>query len=186
LSLVDLDKVRTDHELEIERLRDDASAHHLRPKVTTRLVRDLTMETSFSQFGATFDLVGVLAAAHGGPPEGPSPLRYFLAGIAFCVTGWWAKGSAVLGHELDSLELDVQSYVDARGEHGFPGIETHPKWIALEARISSDASPSDILALIDWGNDRCPLVGFARLAVPVYERIIHQGTTIRDTVPPGL
>jgi hypothetical protein len=40
--------------------------------------------------------------------------------------------------------------------------------------------------MIDWGDARCPLGVLVRLAIPIYERVIHNGSTIRDTLPPGL
>ena len=37
-------------------------------------------------------------------------MRYFLSGIAFCQQGWYAKGSAIVGCDLESLELDVRIF----------------------------------------------------------------------------
>jgi hypothetical protein len=40
--------------------------------------------------------------------------------------------------------------------------------------------------MIDWGDERCPLGVLVRRAIPIYERVVHNGTLIRDTVPADL
>ncbi len=185
-ALIDRTTLRTSYEELAARLRDDASGSIVRPYVETRLVRDVTVESSFTQYDRPFSFTADEALHRGGHEDGPSPMRYFLSGIAFCQQGWYAKGAALVGCELQSLELDVRTYMDMRGEHGFEGVPPNPQWLLFDIRVASDASADDILAMVDWGDARCPLGVLARKAVPVYERVALNGTTIRDTTPADL
>jgi uncharacterized OsmC-like protein len=146
-------------------------------------VKDVTVESTFVQYDRPFSFFSDEAAHRGGHEQGPSPMRYFLSGIAFCQQGWYAKGSAIVGCDLESLELDVRTLMDMRGEHGFDEVPPYPQWLILEARVDSPSSREAVLAMIDWGDARCPLGCLVRRAVPVYGRIVHNGVVIRDTVP---
>jgi uncharacterized OsmC-like protein len=185
-SLIDRPVLRESYEELADRLRGDATGSIVRPYVNTRLVRDVTVESSFVQYDRPFTFTADEAHHRGGHEDGPSPMRYFLSGIAFCQQGWYAKGAALVGVELGSLELDVRTYMDMRGEHGFEGVPPNPQWLLFEIRATSDAPAEDVLAMIDWGDARCPLGVLARKAVPVYERVTLNGETIRDTTPDDL
>ena len=186
MSLVDRDKLRRNYEGLVDKLRGDQSAGFVRPAVSTRLVRDVTVESRFAQYGRDFTFYGDEAADRGGHEQGPSPMRYFLSGIAFCQQGWYAKGSAVVAIELESLELEVRTYMDLRGEHGFEDVPANPQWLVFDVRVASSAPSERVLEVVDWGDSRCPLGVLVRSALPVYERVTHNGRTIRDTLPDGL
>lgn len=183
MGLVDGHKLRTNYEGLVQRLEADPDAGVVRPYVSTRLVRDVTVQCSFEQYGQSFGFTGDEAVSRGGQEKGPSPMRYFLTGIAFCMQGWWAKGSAIVGCELESLELDVHTYMDMRGEHGLADVPPHPQWLLFDVRVGSPDPPERVLSMIDWGNARCPLGSFGRKAVPIYDRIAHNGKVVRETVP---
>jgi uncharacterized OsmC-like protein len=155
----------------------------MRPTVHARLVRDVSVESVFVQYDRTFTFNGDEALDRAGHETGPSPMRYFLSGIAFCLAGWYAKGSAVLDVPIDGLELDLRTLLDMRGEHGFAGHPANPQYLVVEASVRSDAPVARILEVIDWGGARCPLSVLVRAAIPVYERVILGGAVIRDTVP---
>jgi len=185
-TLIDRPVLRESYEELADRLRGDASGSIVRPYVRTRLVRDVTVESTFEQYDRPFTFVADEAQHRGGHEEGPSPMRYFLSGIAFCQQGWYAKGAALVGVELESLELDIRTYMDMRGEHGFEGVPPNPQWLLFDVRATTDGAPDQVLEMLDWGDTRCPLGVLVRKAVPVYERVTHNGTIIRDTRPPDL
>jgi uncharacterized OsmC-like protein len=185
-TLIDQPVLRRSYEELADRLRTDATGSIVRPYVQTRLVRDVTVESSFTQYDRPFTFTADEALHRGGHEDGPSPMRYFLSGIAFCQQGWYAKGSAISGCEIESLELDVRTYMDMRGEHGFEGIPPNPQWLLFEIRVASACAAEGILEMIDWGDARCPLGVLARRAIPVYERVTLNGAIIRDTTPADL
>jgi uncharacterized OsmC-like protein len=186
MPLVDRDMLRTNYEQLVSTLSADEAAGIVRPSVTTRLLGDVTVESTFIQYDRPFRFLSDEAARRGGREEGPSPMRYFLSGVAFCLQGWYAKGSALEDCELEALELELRAYMDMRGEHAFADVPPHPQWIVAEARVTSPSPADRVLAMIDWGNARCPLGSLVRKAIPVYGRVVHNGAVIRDEVPAGL
>jgi uncharacterized OsmC-like protein len=186
MGLVDVDKLRANYEGLARDLAVDPASGLVRPAVTARLVSDVTVESTFVQYDRDFRFVSDEATSRGGQEMGPSPMRYFLSGLAFCLVGWYAKGSAVSGCQVDGLELDLRTLLDMRGEHAVGGLAPHPTWLIAEARVSSPSTQEAVLAMIDWGDARCPLASLVRTAVPIHGRVIHNGAVIRNDVPTGL
>lgn len=184
-TIIDRAGLRRGYEELADRLRREPANTIVRPYVQTKVVRDVTVESSFVQYDRPFTFLSDEARHRGGHEEGPSPMRFFLSGIAFCQQGWYAKGAAIGDCEIESLELDVRAFMDLRGEHGFEGVPPNPQWLMFEIRVSSPAAPEAIMEMVDWGDARCPLGVLVRRAVPVYERITLNGVVIRDTSPDG-
>jgi uncharacterized OsmC-like protein len=183
---IDRATLRQNHEQTIQQLADDPAFGLMRPTVTARVDRDVSVVSTFEQYGRPFTFHSDEAASRGGQETGPSPMRYFLSGIAFCLLGWWVKGSAASDIELMSLEVRIDTLLDMRGEHGFADVPKNPQWLILGITVTSEAADDQVLAAIDWGDERCPLGVLVRRAIPVHERVTHNGNVIRDTVPPDV
>lgn len=180
MALIDRPKLRANHEQVVERLAADPTFGLMRPTVSARLVRDVSVESSFVQYDRPFTFLGDEAADRAGHETGPSPMRYFLSGVAFCMLGWWAKGSAMLEVELGSIEVKLQTLLDMRGEHGFEDVPANPQWLDLEIEVTSDAPAEKVLEVIDWGIARCPLSVLVGRAIPIRDRVVLGGDVIRD------
>lgn len=185
MALIDREALRANHDRVAARLAAEPAFGLMRPAVHARLVRDVSVESVFVQYDRTFTFYGDEALDRAGHETGPSPMRYFLSGIAFCLAGWYAKGSAVLDVPIESLELDLRTLLDMRGEHGLAGHPPNPQYLVVEAAIESGAPADRVLEVVDWGGARCPLSVLVRTAIPVHERIVVGGAVIRDTVPFG-
>ena len=183
MSLVDHETLKGNYETVAKNLANDSNAGLMRPSVSTRLIENVSVESTFEQYGKTYTFYGDEAKSRGGYERGPSPMRYFLNGIAFCLQGWCAKGSAIAEVDIDSMEIDITSFLDMRGEHGFEEVPANPQWLILDIRVGSPSPSEQVLEMVDWGISRCPLSVFVKKAVPVYERVSHNGKAIRDTVP---
>lgn len=183
---VDGEKLQRNLDETVRRLGVDAQDGLVRAKVTASLVQDVSLESRFVQYGQSFAFKCDEAVERGGRGEAPSPLRYFLSGIAFCQGVWYAKGAAVVRCLLESLEIDVETFLDMRGEHRMGDVPAYPQWILLEARVGSPSAPDLVLAMVDEADARCPLWNLVARAVPVFERIVHNGTLLRDTAPPAV
>jgi uncharacterized OsmC-like protein len=183
---VDLEKLRSNVEETAELLRTDDAAGHVRPRVTTRLVENVNARSEFIQYDREFAFECDESEGRAGTGSAPSPLRYFLSGLAFCQQVWYAKGAALVGCEIEDLEIDVLTYMDMRGEHLIDGIAPNPQWIVIEAAVSTPGSVDQVLRLVDEANARCPVYNLVVMAVPIYERILHNGVVVRNTVPEGL
>ena len=183
---VDIEKLRDNVESTAELLSSDASAGHVRPLVRTRLVENVNARSEFIQYDKEFAFECDESEGRAGTGSAPSPLRYFLSGLAFCQQVWYAKGAALVGCEIEDLEIDVVTYMDMRGEHLIDGIAPNPQWIVIEAGVTTPGTAEQVLALVDEANARCPVYNLVAKAVPIYERISCNGAVVRDTVPEGL
>lgn len=183
---VDLPKLRDNVESTADLLKGDPTAGHVRPRVITRLINDVNARSDFVQYDKEFSFECDESAGRAGTGEAPSPLRYFLSGLAFCQQVWYAKGAALAGCELSDLTIEVRTYMDMRGEHLIDDIAPNPQWIAIEAHVYSPGTSEQVLAMVDEANARCPVYNLVVKAVPIYERIHHGDVVIRDTIPTGL
>jgi len=166
-----------------EELRRNPDAGHVRPRVVTSLIDGVHSRSDFVQYGTQFSFESDESVDRAGEGSAPSPLRYFLSGIAFCLQVWHVKGAAVAGCDVDDLEIEVSTYMDMRGEHRIDDIPPHPQWVAVETRVASP-SPSDrVLAMSDEAFARCPVSALVARAVPLHRRLVHNGIVISDTVP---
>ena len=186
MTRIDIDKLAANVTDTTALLRSDPTAGHVRPNVRTRLIADVQAQSDFVQYGKEFSFRCDESDDRAGKGEAPSPLRYFLSGLAFCQQVWYAKGAALVGIEIEELELDVRTYMDMRGEHLIDDIPSNPQWMVIEARVTSPGSGDQVLAMVDEANARCPVYGLVSKAIPVHERIVHNGVVVRDTIPEGL
>ncbi len=183
---VDLDKLAANVRSMEELLRRDPTAGHVTPIVRTHLVSNVHARSDFVQYGKNFSFECDESEGRGGGDEHPSPLRYFLSGLAFCQQVWYAKGAALAGCQIEELEIDIRTYMDMRGEHRIDDIAPHPQWVVIEARVSSPSDSATVLAMVDEAHARCPVYNLVIRAIPIYERIEHNGTVVRFTVPDDL
>lgn len=167
-------------------LATDASVGHVRPFVKTTLVHNVHARSEFVQYDKHFTFECDESDGRAGEGQAPSPLRYFLSSIAFCLQVWFAKGAALADVEVEDLEIDVQTYMDMRGEHRVGDAPPHPQWIMVQARVSSPSSTEAVLRMAEEANARCPVTTLVARAVPIYEQISLNGELIRDTVPEPL
>lgn len=183
---VDIGKLRENVATTAQLLSDGETAGHVRPRVTTRLIEDVHARSDFVQYDREFSFECDESEGRAGGGEHPSPLRYFLSGLAFCQQVWYAKGAALVGCELDDLVIHVLTYMDMRGEHHVGDAPANPQWIIIEAEVTSATDTGTVLAMVDEANSRCPVYALVAKAIPIYERIQLNGTVVRDTVPEGI
>ena len=167
-------------------LAADPDAGHVRPLVKTSLIENVQARSDFLQYDKEFSFMCDESDGRAGKGEAPSPLRYFLSSIAFCMQVWYAKGAALADVELEDLNIDVHTYMDMRGEHKVGDAPPNPQWIIIEATVTSPSPSEMVLQMVDEANDRCPVTNLVRMAVPIYEQIVLNGDLIRDTVPTDL
>lgn len=186
MGIVDHDKLRSNYLGVVEKLGGNHAAGLVHPYVSAETIEDVSVRSSFIQYDREFTFFGDEAFDRGGQERGPSPIRYFLSGIAFCMLGWYAKGAAFADCEVEGLGMSITTHLDLRGEHGFEDKPVHIQWLVFDVHVESPSPADSVLAMVDWGDARCPLGAFSRRAVPVYTVVNHNGTVIRDTVPHGV
>jgi len=154
--------------------------------VKTTLIENVHARSDFIQYEKEFSFECDESEGRAGQGEAPSPLRYLLSSIAFCLQVWYAKGAGLADVEVEDLDIDVHTYMDMRGEHKVGTAPPNPQWIIVEARVTSSSPAAAVLDMADEANDRCPVSNLIAKAIPIYELIHHNGALIRDTVPAEL
>lgn len=158
----------------------------MRPWVSARLERDTIAVSHFEQYGTAFEFRADEAVERGGHGSAPSPLRYLLSSIAFCVLGWCAKTWAAADVPLSDLEAQVRTELDMRGEHRVGDTPAHPQWFVIELRIDDESDDATIVSLARDAIERCPVSSLMAAAVPVYVMLRHRGELVHDTRPADL
>lgn len=182
-SLVDHQKLRDNVEQLTSRLENDDVFGHVWPRVHTTLSSDVLSTSKFVQYGNDYEFRSDEAEERGGSGAAPSPLRYLLSSLAFCMQGFYAKGASVVGVELDASEVGVLTYMDMRGEHLIGEVPPNPQWFVVEAKFTTDSEVAAVLAMVDDANSRCPVRNLLDKAVPIYEQIYRNDEPVRDTFP---
>ena len=94
----------------------------------------------------------------GGAGVGPSPGWYLRASIASCAATGIGMRAAVLGVELDSLEVSVHSDSDAQGLLGMGDISAAMSNMRMEVRISAKgADKRQLEELVSWADAHSPV-----------------------------
>ena len=178
--LIDVDKLRDSVERTATRLASYPGGGLIRPRVSTRLLRDVTAEARFDQYGRTFSFRNDEPPGRGGAGVEPTSIRYFLSGIAFCLQVWIAKGAALVGCDLRDAALDIEGRLDMRGEYDLEPTGV-AQYLIADLRVVSPSGSESVLAMADEAFRRCPLAQL--VALPIYQRVAHNGQVIRDTLP---
>jgi uncharacterized OsmC-like protein len=111
----------------------------------------------------------------GGTDTAPSPGWLFRAALASCDATLIAMRAAVLGIELDRVEVSIDS---ESNDHGILGIdESVPAGpLGIRTRVSISARGADreaIRELTEWATAHCPVCDAAKRAVPVSVEIVE-------------
>lgn len=184
--LVDRPRLRASMHRIADRTGADAASARMRPWVVATLERDVTAVSRFEQYGTEFEFRSDESVERGGHDSAPSPMRYLLSSIAFCMLGWCAKTWAAQDVAVRSLETAVRTCLDLRGEHLVAGAPPHPQWFVVEVRIDDDADPETAIALVREAARRCPTTSLMARAVPLHLVLVQRGWTLLDTRPDDL
>jgi uncharacterized OsmC-like protein len=104
----------------------------------------------------------------GGKAEGANPGWLLRAGMASCAATAIAMRAALLGIELRSLEVSVESQSDARGLVGIPDAPTALDRIRMSIRIGADGvDEATLRELAAWGEAISPVSCTLRERAPV-------------------
>lgn len=158
----------------------------VRPWVSARLDHDVRSTSEFEQYGRPFVFRSDESSGRGGGDQAPSPMRYLLSGVAFCMLGWSAKASAARDVTLERLQVDVRTLLDMRGEHLVDDVPAHPQWMVVDVDVDS---PNDVGLVVEVLVDalrRCPVTSLMSRAVPLYLMVRHNGDVTRDDRPDEL
>ncbi len=112
----------------------------------------------------------------GGTDAGPSPLRYFLAGIMMCHQVWCVKSAALADIELDNLECEISGYVSRPDSPRKGGFER----ATFLVNIDSPSPSEEVKKVVARASEHCnAFVTFARGA-RIELTLMHNGLKIDE------
>ncbi len=105
----------------------------------------------------------------GGADSAPSPGWLFRAALAACDATLIAMRAAMLGLELDEIEVSIDS---ESNDYGILGIDDStpagPLSVRTKVRVrAGDADASTVRELVDWAVAHCPVSDATKRAVPM-------------------
>ncbi len=107
----------------------------------------------------------------GGNDTAPNPVELLLAALGGCQEIVYRAFAAVLGIEIDSIEVHAKGYLDL---HGFLGLAEVPAGftnISYTTRIISAASPESIRQLAALVEKHCPVQDTLSRPIPVSGKV---------------
>lgn len=121
---------------------------------TVRLRDGTTCDVEHKNWKFTSDI----GETEGGNDAGPGPSVLQRGALGSCLAIGYAKWAALLDVPIDSLEVEVEADVDARGAYGIG--EVSPGYQALRYRviIESPASEEKIQEVIEKADQHSPVL----------------------------
>ncbi|GAB6860558.1 OsmC-related (seleno)protein [Haloplanus litoreus] len=158
----------------IEGLRNARELKSGHPSVETETLRNYHARARADGF--VFDADEPVSKV-GGTGTAPRPLRYFLAGFAFCLQAQYVRNAIRMGIELDELAVDVDGEIDRRGGLGLREEPADFERIEYTTTLRTDASEEAVRDLVAAAESRCYVHGTLSAAVPL------TGTTLLNGSP---
>ena len=184
--LTDAERLRENVLSTHARLAADPGLGRVRPWVSTRLEQDVRAVARFVQYDQPYEFRCDESVDRAGLGSAPSPMRYLLSSLAFCMQGWCAKVAALKGAPLEDLQIDIRTLLDMRGEHFVDDTPSHPEWFVVDIRLSSPAASEVVAEIAQEAARRCPISSLLRAAVPIYLLVNHNGHLVLDERPEDL
>jgi uncharacterized OsmC-like protein len=158
----------------IEGLQDAREIKPGHPSVETETLSNYHARAHADGF--TFDADEPVSKV-GGTGTAPRPLRYFLAGFAFCLQAQYVRNAIRMGIELDELAVDVESEIDRRGGLGFRDEPADFESIGYTTTLRTDAPDAEVRELVERAEACCYVHGTLSKAVDL------DGTTVVNGSP---
>jgi uncharacterized OsmC-like protein len=158
----------------IEGLRDARALKSGHPGVGVETIRNYHARAHGDGF--VFDADEPVSKV-GGTGTAPRPLRYFLAGFAFCLQAQYVRNAIRMGIELDELSVEVDGEIDRRGGLGLRDDPADFESIAYTTTLRTDAPATDVRELVDTAESCCYVHGTLSKAVAL------EGTTVVNGSP---
>jgi uncharacterized OsmC-like protein len=136
-------------------------------RVDASVVQDELIEGKLGQFTVLSDEPPERA----GTGRGPNPLKYFLAGFAFCFLTWCARAAAYHEAAVDSLEMTVRGRFDRKDAHAFTEI-------IYELRLGGTLNREMAARIDQMASHECYVHNTLRKAVRLRGQLLLNGTPI--------
>ncbi len=158
----------------------------VRPWVRVERERGVLGVSRFTQYGNEYEFRSDEAVDRGGEGRAPSPMRYMLSGVAFCLQGWTSKVFASQNVPVDAVTVELRTQMDMRGELLIDEVAAYPQWLVAELTLATTADAAVVIVLAHEAAQRCPLSALIKRAIPLYLVINLRGVIVLDERPVAL
>lgn len=121
---------------------------------TVRLYDGTSCEVEHCSWKFTADI----GKTEGGNDAGPGPSVLERAALGSCLAIGYAKYAAILDVSIESLKVEVEADVDARGTYGIDNIPPEYKALRYRVIIESTASEEAIREVIEKADAHSPVL----------------------------
>jgi len=111
----------------------------------------------------------------GGTDQAPNPVELVLAALGTCQEIVYAAYAAVLGIELDGVEITVSGPLDLRGLFGITATPSGFQHVEMQTRIRSREAPEAIQRLVNTGQAHCPVLDIIQRPLEVRNQVALNG-----------
>ncbi|MEX0610366.1 MAG: OsmC family protein [Balneolaceae bacterium] len=117
-----------------------------------------------------------IGTSEGGNDAGPGPGILERGALGSCLAIAYSQQAAVRNVPIESIEVDVESDMDASGMFGISSNPPGFKEMRYKVYIQSSASEEDVQELIDWADEHSPVLDDFKRAIPVKREVyINEG-----------
>ena len=140
----------------------------------TRLLHNVLTEARIRQFTFQVDEPPLL----GGTDQAPNPVELVLAALGTCQEIVYAAYAAVLGIELDGVEITVSGPLDLRGLFGITATPSGFQHVEMQTRIRSREAPEAIQRLVNTVQAHCPVLDIIQRPLVVRNQVALNGEAL--------
>ncbi len=159
---VDMEKGRQAYEQTRLRLATNPKSGKTTIRAVAKLLEDMHIEGRVGRFHIESDE----PAARGGTDLGPTPLQYFVAGVAFCLITQLARFAPIYDVPLEDVQADVRAEFDVADKFGMEGPNGAFERVTYELKIRSTAPDKQVRLLIEHAERACHAAQSLQQPVP--------------------
>jgi uncharacterized OsmC-like protein len=95
--------------------------------------------------------------AQGGTGAGPSPLQTVVGALCGCESVTFSRTAAEYGLRYTGIDFEAEFKIDIRGRLGNRAVRPHFHTVRVVAYVDTEASESDLAAVVEETERRCPV-----------------------------
>jgi uncharacterized OsmC-like protein len=119
----------------------------------------------------------------GGTDSGPNPVEMLLAALGSCQEIVYRAYAAVMGLEIDRIEVHAKGYLDLRGLLNLADVPAGFSQVSFTTKIISDEPEGKIRELAEMVEKHCPVMDSLMREVSVSGKVEVQKTAAPTETP---
>ena len=169
---INWEKVKGFYEGATERMKKNPDTPAIgAPKAKIRVIKERLFEAKSE--GHTFQIDEPIE--RGGAGSAPSPMAYFTAGAAACLTSHITQSAGYLGLRYTTLEVEATILWDNRKKFNIADLAQASLGMIFEIHMKSDESKSKLIELLKHAENGCYASDVVHNETPIRAHLIVNG-----------